>query len=175
MGRRWRLVVLRCKTETSTPRPTRDDDEKPERRLQKYLLITNKNVLCWNSRTLNFYRLERLIHFLNISILYTYISNFFFFIDISSIKNSNNTFLTQKCQPKTSLRIPQCVYFCFNDFDLFCISYFLGLNEFPICDGRIIELWKPVLSIKYTLPIFSGKRLSFQRRPGFRCHIYHIR
>ena len=28
------------------PRPTRDDDDKPESRLQEYLLITNKNVLC---------------------------------------------------------------------------------------------------------------------------------
>ena len=72
------LLCCVAKQRPPLPRPTRDDDEKPERRLQEYLLITNKNVLCWNSRTLNFYRLERLIHFLNISILYTYISNFFF-------------------------------------------------------------------------------------------------
>ena len=86
------LLCWVAKQRPPLPRPTRDDDEKPERRLQEYLLITNKNVLCWNSRILYFYRSERLIHFLNISIFYTYISNSFFFIDISSIKNLTTHF-----------------------------------------------------------------------------------
>jgi len=40
------LLCCVAKQRPPLPRPTRDDDEKPERRLQEYLLITNKNVLC---------------------------------------------------------------------------------------------------------------------------------